>query len=222
MAATNQEDMLTKKQTIKKIISLLGQDFPDPKTELHFEKPHQLLVATILSAQCTDVRVNLVTAELFKKYKDVKEFAAADPAELEQDIRSTGFYHHKAKNIIAASQMIREKFAGEVPDKMEELIQLPGVARKTANVVLSGAFGKEEGVAIDTHLIRLTNLLGLATSRDPKIIEQELMAATERKDWSKLSNLLILHGRRVCVARKPRCAVCRLNRICPAADSGDR
>jgi len=209
--------MQTKKQIIKRIITLLEQDYPDPKTELHFQTPHQLLVATILSAQCTDVRVNLVTAELFRKYKDVREFAAADLLKLEQDIRSTGFYHNKARNIIAASRMIVDGFAGEVPDEMEKLTRLPGVARKTANVVLSGAFGKEEGIAVDTHLIRLTNLLGLATSRDPKMIEKELMAVTEQKDWSKLSNLLVLHGRRVCVARKPRCVVCRLSRICPSA-----
>ncbi len=202
---------------VKKIMSLLAKDYPDPRTELVFETPHQLLVATILSAQCTDKRVNLVTKELFGKYKSVKDFAEADIAEFENDIRSTGFYRNKAKNIIAACRMIMERCEGKVPETMEGLTALPGVARKTANVVLSEAFGKQEGIAVDTHVIRLSNLLGLAASRDPKMIEKELMAAAPRQDWSRLSNSLILHGRSVCIARRPKCEACRLRNICPSA-----
>jgi len=206
----------------RKIISLLKKDYPDPKTELVFRTPHQLLVATILSAQCTDKRVNLVTKDLFKKYRSVKDFAEADPAEFEQDIRSTGFYKNKAKNIIAASRMIMERFGGKVPETMEELITLPGVARKTANVVLSEAFHKQEGIAVDTHVVRLSNLLGLAKSKDPGMIEKQLIAVTPRKDWSKLSNLLILHGRNTCIARRPRCEACRLKDVCPSVSGNSK
>lgn len=207
--------MKNKKLLIQKIISILEKDYPDPKTALNYKTPHQLLVATILSAQCTDVRVNMVTKDLFKKYKNVQEFADASQEEFEQDVHSTGFYRNKAKNIIAASNIIIEKFDGKVPDTMEELITLPGVARKTASVVLSEAFGKQSGVAVDTHVIRLTKLLGLTESKDPKTIEQELMAVTERKDWGLISNLLILHGRNICIARKPKCEICQLQKLCP-------
>lgn len=203
---------------IKKIINQLAEDYPDPKTELVFRTPHQLLVATVLSAQCTDKRVNLVTKDLFRKYKTVKDFAEADISEFEQDIHSTGFYKNKAKNIIAASGMILERYQGKVPETMEELITLPGVARKTANVVLFEAFGKQEGIAVDTHVMRLSNLLGLTRSPDPKIIERELMSVTPQKDWGRLSNLLILHGRNVCIARRPRCEACRLGNLCPSAN----
>ncbi len=209
--------MPTQKQIIQNIITSLEKEYPDPKTALNFKTPHQLLIATILSAQCTDARVNLVTRELFKKYKTMKDFVNADLAEFEQDIRSTGFYKNKAKNIIAASKIITEKYNGKVPDNMEELITLPGVARKTANVVLSEAFHKEEGIAVDTHVIRLSNLLKITYNIDPKKIETDLMEYTKKEDWSKLSNLLILHGRNVCIARKPRCEICTLNKICPSA-----
>lgn len=209
--------MDTKKMLIQRIIAALERDYPDAKTELVFDTPHQLLVATILSAQCTDKRVNLVTEKLFKKYKSVSDFANAAQEELEMDIHSTGFYRNKAKNVIAASKMIEEKYGGKMPDTMGELITFPGVARKTANVVLSEAFGKQEGVAVDTHVIRLANLLGLTASKDAKAIERDLMAATGRKNWGKLSNLLILHGRNVCSSRNPGCKSCSLKELCPSA-----
>ncbi|MFA7170577.1 MAG: endonuclease III [Candidatus Paceibacterota bacterium] len=207
--------MKSQSENIRQIISILEKDYPDYDTELNFKTPHQLLVAVILSAQCTDKRVNLVTNSLFDKYKDVKAFADANLKEFEQDIYSTGFYRNKAKNIIAASRMIVEKFDSKVPDSMEDLITLPGVARKTANVVLSEVFDKQSGIAVDTHVIRLSNLLGLTGSKDPKVIEKELMSVTERKEWGKVSNLLILHGRNICVARRPKCNLCSIREFCP-------
>lgn len=206
--------MKNKKLSIQKIISILEKDYPDPKTALDYKTSHQLLVATILSAQCTDVRVNLVTKILFKKYKKIRDFADANQEELEQDVHSTGFYRNKAKNIIVASKIIIDTFDGQVPDTMEQLITLPGVARKTANVVLSEAFGKQEGIAVDTHVIRLSNLLGLTESNDPKVIEKELMSVSERKEWGRISNLLVLHGRNVCIARNPKCEVCNIKELC--------
>lgn len=202
------------KEQIKEVISILEEEYPNPKTALEFKTPHQLLVATILSAQCTDKRVNIVTRDLFKKYKTIKAFAEANLLELEKDIYSTGFYRNKAKNIIASSQMIMEKFQGKVPENMGELIELPGVARKTANVVLSGIFGKEEGIAVDTHVRRISNLLGFSTNSNPEKIEQDLMENTAQKDWSKLSHLLVYHGRNVCDAKKPKCEECSLSKIC--------
>jgi len=208
--------MKNKKLLIRKIISALEKDYPNPKTALNYKNPHQLLVATILSAQCTDVRVNLVTKNLFKKYKNVEDFAGADLSEFEQDIRSTGFYRNKAKNIVATSKIIADKYNGKVPDSMERLITLPGVARKTANVILSEAFDKQEGIAVDTHVIRLANLLKLTESKDPKIIEKDIMSIAPQKYWGKISNLLILHGRNICIARKPKCEICHLKKICPS------
>jgi endonuclease-3 len=202
------------KEKIREVISILEKEYPNPKTALEFKTPHQLLVATILSAQCTDKRVNVVTRDLFKKYKTVKAFAEANLSELEKDIYSTGFYRNKAKNIVASSRMIMEKFKGKVPDNMEGLIDLPGVARKTANVVLSVIFGKEEGIAVDTHVRRISNLLRLSTNSNPEKIEQDLMENTAQKDWSKLSHLLVYHGRNVCIARKPKCEECSLSKIC--------
>jgi endonuclease-3 len=204
------------------IRSLLRACYPQPQTELHFKTPHQLLVATILSAQCTDARVNQVTQELFRKYPSVQDFAAASLPELEQDVRSTGFYKHKAKNIQSASHLIVERFGGEVPQTMEELTTLPGVARKTANVVLAEAFGRQEGIAVDTHVMRLSRLLGLSSEKTPEKIEADLMAQVPRAEWGTFSNLLILHGRRVCAARKPRCAECCLRKICPSAPPADK
>jgi len=201
----------------EEIIGSLEKIYPDPETELIFETPHQMLVATILSAQATDKRVNLVTEDLFKKYRSVEDFAKADWAELDSDIGSINFHRNKAKNIIGASREIMERYGGKVPSSMEELITLPGVARKTANVVLFEAFHKNEGIAVDTHVIRLSGRLGMTVETDPKKIEADLMAETPQKDWGKLSDLLILHGRRVCTARKPRCAECILNKICPSA-----
>lgn len=209
--------MKNKKQHIKKIISILDKEYPEAKTVLHFKTPHELLVATILSAQATDKRVNIVTESLFKKYKNVKAFATAEWKELDRDIGSINFHGNKAKNIIAASKMIVEKFHSKVPDTMEELILLPGVARKTSNVVLFEVFHKNEGMAVDTHVIRLSNRLGIAANADPKKIEQDLVQDTPRSDWGKLSDLLILHGRNVCTARNPKCNICKLNKICPSA-----
>lgn len=184
---------------------------------LRYRSPLQLMVATILSAQCTDERVNKVTPGLFKKYKTLKDFANAKQASFEKDIRSTGFYKNKAKNIIAAAKMIQNDFKGRIPKTMEELIKLPGVARKTANIILSEGFGKIEGIAVDTHVKRLSNRLRLTKNSDPKKIEQDLMKKIPKRDWWNISSLLIWHGRKVCNARKPNCKQCKLNKMCPSA-----
>ncbi|KAF5421065.1 MAG: endonuclease-3 [Candidatus Methanocomedens sp.] len=197
------------------IIRLLKDEYPISRTALRYETPHQMLVATILSAQCTDVRVNMVTEELFRKYKGINEFAKADLQELEQDIRSTGFYRQKAKNIKNSSIAILENFGGNVPDTMEELITLPGVARKTANVVLSSAYDITEGIAVDTHVKRLSFRLGLTRHTNPDKIEQDLMKLAPKGEWSDLSYRLILHGRAVCGARKPEHGICMLQHLCP-------
>ena len=197
------------------IIRLLKDEYPISRTALRYETPHQMLVATILSAQCTDVRVNMVTEELFRKYKGTKEFAEADLQKLEQDIRSTGFYRQKAKNIKNSSIAILENFSGNVPDTMEELITLPGVGRKTANVVLSSAYSLTEGIAVDTHVKRLSFRLGLTRHTDPDKIEQDLMKLAPKEEWSDLSYRLILHGRAVCSARKPEHDICMLQHLCP-------
>ncbi len=197
------------------IIRLLKDEYPISRTALRYETPHQMLVATILSAQCTDVRVNMVTEELFRKYKGINEFAEADLQELEQDIRSTGFYRQKAKNIKNSSIAILENFSGKVPDTMEELITLPGVARKTANVVLSSAYDITEGIAVDTHVKRLSFRLGLTRHTNPDKIEQDLMKLAPKGEWSDLSYRLILHGRAVCGARKPEHGICMLQHLCP-------
>lgn len=197
------------------IIRLLKDEYPISRTALRYETPHQMLVATILSAQCTDVRVNMVTEELFMKYKGTKEFAEADLQKLEQDIRSTGFYKQKAKNIKNSSIVILENFSGNVPDTMEELITLPGVGRKTANVVLSSAYSLTEGIAVDTHVKRLSFRLGLTRHTDPDKIEQDLMKLAPKEEWSDLSYRLILHGRAVCSARKPEHDICMLQHLCP-------
>jgi len=201
---------------IAQIVSLLDKEYPQARIALRFADPLQLLVSTILSAQCTDVRVNMVTEGLFRKYKKAADYAQADVRVFEQDIRSTGFYHNKAKNIIAAAQMIVRDFAGKVPDSMQDLIRLPGVARKTANVVLYNAFGKTEGIAVDTHVRRLSQRLGLSNNEDPEKIEQDLMKQSDKKLWGHISHLLIEHGRRVCDAKKPACPQCVLAGLCPA------
>ncbi|MFA6385072.1 MAG: endonuclease III [Candidatus Omnitrophota bacterium] len=204
------------KKRIIHLISLLDKEYPEARIALRFADPLQLLVSTILSAQCTDARVNMVTEKLFLKYKKAADYAKADVREFEQSIRSTGFYHNKAKNIIAAAQMITRDFAGKVPDTMEALIQLPGVARKTANVVLHNAFGKTEGIAVDTHVRRLSRRLGLSGNDDPGKIERDLMEQVDKKLWGHISHLLIEHGRRVCGAKKPECLKCVLAGQCPA------
>ncbi|MGD9130550.1 MAG: endonuclease III [Candidatus Bathyarchaeota archaeon] len=205
------------KASVMKIIELLEKDYPRAKTALRYSSPLEILVATILSAQCTDKRVNIVTKSLFKKYRTAEDYANADLAELEQDIRSTGFYRNKAKNLKNTGRMIVEKFDSQVPDTMEELLELPGVARKTANIVLSNAYGIIEGIAVDTHVRRLSKRLGLTENKNPNKIEKDLMRIVPRSHWKRITNLLISHGRNVCMARKPKCSICSLNKICPSA-----
>ena len=203
---------------IGRIIERLKQAYPDATCALDHENPLQLLVATILSAQCTDVRVNLVTKELFKRYRTAKDFANARPEEFEQEIRSTGFFRNKTKSVLGMANALVERHGGNVPDTMDELTPLPGVGRKTANVVLGNAFGKNEGVVVDTHVTRLSGLLGLTKHTDPVKIEQDLMALVPRDDWTVFSHLLILHGRNVCIANRPKheeCVVCDLCPACP-------
>ena len=207
---------MTGKEKIAEILRRLKKEYPDPKTALNFSGPFQLLSATILSAQTTDVLVNKVTATLFKKYKSVKDFAAVPLETLQEDVSSINFYKTKAKNIQASAKMILESFSGKVPQTMDELVTLPGVARKTANIVLSNAFGINEGIAVDTHVRRLTNLLGLTKNQDPVKIERDLMAITPRAEWGNVSHLLIFHGRKVCQAKKPKHDACVLYDICPS------
>jgi len=203
----------------KNILKTLAKTYPDaPKTSLHYETPLQILVATILSAQCTDKRVNIVTKDLFKKYETVHDYAAAKQIEFEKDIKSSGFYRSKAKNIIAAAKKIEVDFAGEVPTNMDDLLSLPGVARKTANIVLFAAFDKVEGIAVDTHVRRISYRLGLTKNRDPAKIEKDLMAAYPKKQWSKINKVFIEHGRNVCTSRKPKCTICPVERHCPKID----
>jgi endonuclease-3 len=200
---------------ISRIVELLHDLYPDAETELDWKTPLQLLFATILSAQSTDKRVNEVTPGLFEKYPTVEDFARADPEELEQDIQSTGFYRQKAKRLIGAAQQIVEEHDGEVPETMEELVDLPGVARKTANVVLGSAFGKPVGVVVDTHVKRLAYRLGLSQRDDPVKIERDLMEELPQNEWIFAAHALIWHGRRVCKARKPQCEECSLEPWCP-------
>lgn len=202
--------------SVTQIIDLLKERYPKVKLALNFRTSFELLAATILSAQCTDARVNKVTPDLFKKYKTVEDFARADLKELENYIRSTGFYHNKTKSIIGAAKIILENFRGIVPDTMEALLTLPGVARKTANVVLYSVFGKNYGFAVDTHVKRVTPRLGLSKNSIPEKIEQDLMKVVPPKNWGEFSLLLIKHGREICVARKPFCPKCVLNKICPS------
>jgi endonuclease III len=202
---------------MNEVLNILGKEYPSVKTALDYETPLQLLVAVILSAQCTDARVNIVTKDLFKKYRNIEDFASASQEEFEKDVHSTGFYRNKTKNILGACKMLLEDFGGEVPGTMEELIKLPGVARKTANVILHSAFGKEEGIAVDTHVIRLSGLIGLTKHKDPVKIEKDLVKITPPKDWGKFALTLTQHGREICVARKPHCSKCKLNKICKSA-----
>ena len=209
------ESTTDKFERTQKILSALKRVYPDAHSELNFSNPLQLLIATILSAQCTDKRVNLVTAELFKKYRRAQDFAAAPLAEIEAAVKSTGFFRNKAKNIQACCAALVEKFGGEVPRTMDELHALAGVGRKTANVVLGNAFGLNVGVVVDTHVTRLSNRLGLAKGTDAVKLEQELMKLVPQNDWSLFSHWLIWHGRRRCAARKPDCANCEIQKLCP-------
>lgn len=206
---------MTQKDRAIKIYQILSKAYPGTRTALNFHTPLEILVATILSAQCTDKRVNIVTKSLFKKYRTVKDYANAKPKKIESEIRSTGFYKNKTKNIINAAKMIQTDHNAKVPKTMEELIKLPGVARKTANIVLFSGFGKIEGIAVDTHVRRLSQRLGLSKADDPVKIEKDLMDLFVRKNWGIISHLLIQLGRNICVARKPKCSQCPLTSICP-------
>lgn len=206
---------------VMKIIELLEKEYPDAKTALKYSNPLELLVATMLSAQCTDKRVNAVTKSLFKKYKTAMDYADADLGELEEDVRPTGFYRNKAKNIKNSSRLLVEKFNSQVPETMDELLELPGVARKTANLVLSNAYGVIEGVAVDTHVRRLSKRLGLTANKNPDKIERDLMEIVPTAQWKRITDLLIFHGRNICMARKPKCSLCVLNRLCPSAFTFD-
>lgn len=199
-----------------RIVRKLTKEFPAPQCALDHDTPFQLLVATILSAQCTDERVNLTTPALFEAYPDAFAMAKASPAHLEELIRSTGFFRNKAKNILGASVALVEDHDGVVPRTMDELLALPGVARKTANVVLGVAFGIAVGVVVDTHVSRISNLLELTSEKDPKKIERDLMAILPEKHWIDFSHRLILHGRKTCIARRPRCAECPIAKDCPS------
>lgn len=206
------------KDRVKKIISRLRKVFPNPKIALEYRDPLQLLVATILSAQCTDERVNQVTPALFKKYRTAKDYAEANVAEFEQEIRPTGFFRAKTKSIINCCKQIVEKHGGKVPQTMEEMVQLPGVGRKTANCVLGNAYGIPSGIVVDTHVRRLAQRIGLSKNDDPEKIESDLMEIVPKKDWIDFGNMLIWHGRRTCQARKPRCPECVINDLCPSAE----
>lgn len=206
---------MDKKERVQEIIKRLLKSFPDPKTELKFKTPWELLVATILSAQATDKSVNAHTPDLFKKFPTVESFAKAKPEEVDKLVKGMNFHLAKSKNIVAAAKMVVEKFQGKLPDNMEDLDSLPGVARKTANVVLADAFHKNEGIMVDTHIIRLSNKLGLTTNSDPVKIERDLMEIVPQKDWGKFVHLLILHGRYQCPARPHSCEDCPLGDLCP-------
>jgi endonuclease-3 len=199
------------------VFSRLKREYPDARTELDYETPLQLAIATILSAQCTDKRVNMVTPLLFKTFPTAASLADAPPEELEEIIKSTGFFRNKTKSLIGLGKALVERHNGEIPDSMEELVKLPGIGRKTANVILGNAFRKNEGVVVDTHVARLSHRLGLTRETDPIKIEQDLMPLFPRDDWALLSHLLIFHGRRVCEARRPKCEICVLNDICPSS-----
>jgi len=206
-----------RKARARKILARLKREYPDATSALHHSNALELVVATILSAQCTDARVNMVTPHLFAKYRTAADYAAADPRVLEKEIQSTGFFRNKTKSIIGMAQALVERHGGEVPQTMEELTALPGVGRKTANVILGTWFKKNEGVVVDTHVHRLTRLLDLTRQDDPVKIEQDLMAIVPRDDWTWFSHTLILHGRAVCIARRPKCAECVINRLCPSS-----
>ncbi len=207
------------KGRVKKIVKMLSKEYPDARTALRYSNPLELLVATMLSAQSTDETVNKVTKTLFKKYQKAKDYADADLEVLESDIRPTGFYRNKAKYLKGTGQILVEKFGSRVPDTMDELTTLPGVARKTANIVLSNAFGVIEGIAVDTHVQRLAGRLGLSHNTNPNRIEEDLMKLIPKNKWPKLADMLIFHGRLVCKARKPLCQSCVVSSLCPSAST---
>jgi len=211
------EIYLEPKTRALKIIELLEKEYTDAEIALEYTNPLELLIATILSAQATDEQINTITPKLFKKYKTPEDYANADLQELEQVIKSSGFYHNKAKNIKNCANTLVEKFHSRVPKTMPELLELPGVGRKTANIVLANAFGVVEGIAVDTHVGRLAQRLGLSDNNDPNKIETDLMKIVPKERWMRITDLLIFHGRQVCTARKPNCIGCVLNKICPCA-----
>lgn len=207
----------TEVDRIKKILSILKKTYPDAKIALNYDSPFELLIATILSAQCTDERVNIVTKSLFEKYKKPEDYIKVEQNELEEDIRTTGFYRQKAKNIQKTCRMLVDEFDSEVPRTMDELTGLSGVARKTANIVLGNGMGITDGIAVDTHVSRLAQKLGLTQNKDPVKIEQDLMVAVPKRSWLIFSHWLQAHGRSICKARKPDCPTCPLNRLCPSS-----
>jgi endonuclease III len=211
------EIYLEPKPRMQKVIELLEKQYPTAKTALHYSNPLEMLIATMLSAQTTDGTVNKVTQTLFKKYHTPEDYIKVDIKELEQDIRSTGFYHNKARNLKKCCQMLIEKYQSQVPKTMEELVELSGVARKTANIVLYNSFGIVDGIAVDTHVRRLSQRLGLSENENPEKIEQDLMQITPKEKWMKVTDLLIFHGRQICFAQKPNCGACVLSKICPCA-----
>jgi len=211
------ESKSQRKERTEKIIKLLKRAYPDARCALNHSNAFELLVATILSAQCTDERVNIVTADLFRKYRKPEDYLKVPATELQQDIRTTGFFRNKTKSIQGACKMLVEEFGGEVPRTMEELLKLPGVARKTANVVLGVAYGIAEGIVVDTHVSRLSHRLGLTKQKDAGKIEMDLMELVPRRDWILFAHLLIFHGRRICKARRPLCEECVIERLCPSS-----
>ena len=211
------ENLNSKKKRVKNIISIFRKEYLNPKCHLNFKTPLELLVATILSAQCTDKRVNQVTKELFRKYKTVKDYADANEDEFENDIRSTGFYRNKAKAVINCCKTLIERYDGKVPASMERLTELDGVGRKTANVVLGNAFGIP-GIVVDTHVKRLAKRIGLSSKSDPDRIEADLMELVSKEEWIYFSHALSDHGRKICNARRPLCPSCKINHICPSAE----
>ncbi len=206
------------RERLLKIVEILKQTYPEAKIALKFSNPLELLVATILSAQCTDERVNQVTASLFKKYRTAKDYAEADLEELAEDIRPTGFFQQKAKYLKEAARLIVDKFGGEVPRTMEEMLELPGVARKTANIVLANAYGIVEGIPVDTHVRRLAQRLGFTKQKDPNKIEKDLMAILPREDWAVMPYVFQAHGRKVCKAKRPLCEKCPVASLCPSRE----
>lgn len=214
----DREASMKGQEKVSEILKRLKKEYHDPKTALNYKTPFELLVSTILSAQTTDAQVNKVTQSLFKKYRSVKDFADADPETLQKDVSSVNFYRNKAKNIQGSATMILERFNSQVPKTMDELITLPGVARKTANIVLSVIYGINEGIAVDTHVKRLAFRLGLTKNEDPVKVEQDLMVITPREKWGNVSHLLIFHGRKICQAKKPKHSECVLYDICPSRE----
>lgn len=217
MKATSTGDNSDSKERTRQVIRLLKRAYPDAKCSLNHSNPFELLIATILSAQCTDERVNIVTADLFRKYRKPEDYLKVPPSELQEDIRTTGFFRNKARSIQGTAKVLSEEYSGRVPETMDELLELPGVARKTANVVLGNAFGVKAGVVVDTHVTRLSRRLGFTRERQAEKIESDLIQIVPKRDWVIFPHLLIYHGRRICKARNPLCANCVIEKYCPSS-----